>query len=155
MELWLLLHIGTAFWFVAGLVGRDVTLARARAASDMSTIQALCQTAGVFDRYMVTPGSMAVIVFGLVVAFAGHYSFSANGWMLASLLLYVSVGALVPLVYLPKGKVFERALKEAVEVGTPTPAFRAAFSDRTVWATRWYERAVVAVIIVLMITKPF
>lgn len=150
-----MLHIGSAFWFVAGLVGRDVTLARARAADAMPTIQALCATAGIFDRYMVTPGSMAVIVFGLVLAVVGDYSFSANGWMLASLALYLSVGVLVPLVYLPKGKVFEAALEEAVEAGAPTTAFRAAFTDRTVWATRWYERIVVAVIIVLMITKPF
>ena len=155
MELWLLLHIGSAFWFVAGLVGRDVTLARARGADAMPTIQALCATAGVFDRFMVTPGSMAVIVFGLILAVVGDYSFAANGWMLASLVLYLSVGVLVPLVYLPKGKVFEAALEEAVETGTPTPAFRAAFEDRTVWATRWYERIVVAVIIVLMITRPF
>jgi hypothetical protein len=121
----------------------------------MPTIQALCATAGIFDRYMVTPGSMAVIVFGLVLAVVGDYSFSANGWMLASLALYLSVAVLVPLVYLPKGKVFEAALEEAVEAGAPTTAFRAAFTDRTVWATRWYERIVVAVIIVLMITKPF
>jgi uncharacterized membrane protein len=155
MRLWLLLHIGSAFWFVAGLAGRDVTLARARVGTDMGTIGALCETAGVFDRFMVTPGSVAVIVFGLVVAFAGHYGFAANGWMTLSLVLYVSVGLLVPLVYLPKGKVFEAALEEAVAAGEPTPAFRAAFDDRTVWATRWYERIVVAVIIVLMITKPF
>jgi hypothetical protein len=155
MELWLLLHIGSAFWFVAGLVGRDVTLARARSAEAMPTIEALCATAGVFDRYMVTPASVAVLVFGLALVFAGHFSFSANGWMLASLVLYLTVGALVPLVYLPKGKVFEAALEEAVEAGTPTPGFIAAFSDRTVRITRWYERVVVAVIIVLMITKPF
>src|SRR5829696_8239773 len=99
MELWLLLHIGSAFWFVAGVVGRDVALARARSGEAMPTIGALCATAGVFDRYMVTPASMAVLVFGLALAFAGHYSFSANGWMLASLVLYLTVGALVPLVY--------------------------------------------------------
>jgi len=155
MDAWLLLHIGSAFWFVAGLVGRDVSLARARGAEGMPAIQALCATAGVFDRYLVTPGSMAVVVFGLVLAVVGDYGFAANGWMLASLALFLSVGILVPLVYLPKGKIFDAALEQAVEAGAPTPAFRAALADRTVWATRWYERVVVAVIIVLMITKPF
>jgi uncharacterized membrane protein len=155
MELWLLLHMGSSFCFVAGLVGRDVTLARARRAVTMATVEPLCTTAGVFDRYLVTPGSVAVLVFGLALAVAGGYDFSANGWMLASLVLYLSVAVLVPVVYLPKGKVFERTLAEAVRAGEPTAAFRAAFEDRTVWVTRWYERIVVAVIIVLMITKPF
>jgi uncharacterized membrane protein len=123
VDAWLLLHIGGAFWFVAGLAGRDVTLARARRADNIAAIRTLCATAGVFDRYMVTPASMAVLVFGLALAVAGDYSFAANGWMLASLVLYLSVAVLVPLVYLPKGKVFERRLDEAVAAGTPTPAF--------------------------------
>jgi hypothetical protein len=65
MTLWLLLHIGSAFWFVAGLVGRDVTLGRARRSDDIAAIRALCQAAGVFDRYLVIPASMAVLVFGV------------------------------------------------------------------------------------------
>jgi uncharacterized membrane protein len=152
---WLLCHIGSAFWLVAGLVGRDVTLSRARAVSEIGTIRALCETAGVFDKLMVIPGSMAVLVFGLLVAFTGHWSFGDNGWLVAALVLYLSLIPLPPLVFLPKGKVFEAAMAEAVTAGEPTPAFREAFADRTVWAARWYERIVVAAIIVLMITKPF
>ena len=50
MELWILLHVATAFWFVAGLVGRDVTLARARRGVDISIVRSLADLAGVFDR---------------------------------------------------------------------------------------------------------
>jgi hypothetical protein len=152
---WLLCHVVSAFWFVAGLAGRDVTIARARAASDIETIRALCDTAGVFDKRMVIPGSMLVLVFGLVTAFTGHWSFGDNGWLLVALILFLSLIPLVPLVFLPRGKVFDAALAGAVETGEPTPALGAAFADRAVGAARWYERVVVAVIIVLMITKPF
>jgi len=155
MTFWLLCHIASAFWFVAGLAGRDVTLVRARAASAIGTIKALCDTAGVFDRVMVIPGSIAVLVFGLLAAFTGHWSFADNEWLLAALILYLSSIPLVPLVFLPKGKVFETAMAEAVSAGEPTPALRDALADRAVWAARWYERAVVAVIVVIMVTKPF
>jgi hypothetical protein len=55
----------------------------------------------------------------------------------------------------PRGKVFEAALGDAATVGEVTPALRAAFADRAVAGARWYERIVVAVVIVLMVTKPF
>lgn len=155
MTFWVLCHIASAFWFVAGLAGRDVTLARARTVGDVGTIKALTDTAGVFDKRMVIPGSMAVLVFGLVAAFTGDLSFSDNGWLLVALLLYLSLLPIVPLVFLPKGKVFDAALEDAVSKGEPTPALRDAMADRGVLGARWYERIVVAVIIVLMITKPF
>jgi Predicted integral membrane protein (DUF2269) len=155
MTFWLLCHLASAFWFVGGLVGRDVTLARARAASDIVTIKALGDAAGLFDRAFVVPGSIAVLVFGIVTALTGRWSFGDNAWLVAALALFLTLIPLVPLVFLPKGKVFDAALDEAVETGEPTPALRAALADRTVWATRWYERIVVAAIIVLMITKPF
>jgi hypothetical protein len=155
MTFWVLCHIASAFWFVAGLAGRDVTLARARTAGDVGAIKALTDTAGVFDKRMVIPGSMAVLVFGLVAAFTGDLSFSDNGWLLLALVLYLSLIPIVPLVFLPKGKVFDAALEDAMSNGEPTPALRDAMGDRAVLGARWYERIVVAVIIVLMITKPF
>jgi hypothetical protein len=62
---------------------------------------------------------------------------------------------LVPLVFLPRGKVFDAALADAEAAGEVTPALTAAFHDPAVAAARWYELGVVAAIIVLMVTKPF
>jgi hypothetical protein len=109
----------------------------------------------VFDKRMVIPGSMAVLLFGLVAAFTGDVSFSENGWLLLALVLYLSLIPIVPLVFVPKGRVFDAALEDAASKGEPTPALREAMADRAVLGARWYERIVVAVIIVLMITKPF
>lgn len=157
MELWILLHVATAFWFVAGLVGRDLSLARARGASDISVVRTLADLAGVFDRFMVTPGSMAVLALGIATALSQGRSFTGegDGWMLASLLLYLSIGPLIPLVYIPKGKAFDAALTSAEARGAVTEELTSAFSDPVVRATRMYERIVVALIIVLMVTQPF
>jgi hypothetical protein len=157
MELWVLLHVATAFWFVAGLAGRDLTLARARASGEIAIVRSLADLAGVFDRYLVIPGSTAVLVLGLATAISQGRSFTGDGdrWMLGALVLLLSLLPLVPLVFIPKGKVFDAALEEAETEGHVTPALRAAFTDRAVGAARLYERIVVAVIIVLMVTEPF
>jgi hypothetical protein len=155
MEWWVLLHVATAFWFVAGLAGRDVLMTRARKATDMSSIRTLTDAAGIFDRFFVIPGSMAVLVAGLIAAFAEHLGFADQTWLLVSLLLYLTLLPLVPLVFLPRGKIFEAAMEEAEATRQVTPALRAAFDDRAVWGARRYDWVVVAVNVVLMVTKPF
>ncbi len=155
MEWWVLLHVATAFWFVAGLAGRDVSMTRAARAADMASVQAITGVAGVFDRFFVVPGSIAVLVAGLIAMVATHLRLGDQTWLLVALILFLTMIPLVPFVFLPRGKVFEASLGEAVAAGEVTPGLRAAFADPVVKGARWYERIVVAVIIVLMVTKPF
>jgi hypothetical protein len=91
-----LLHVAVAFWFVAGLLGRNLTL-----------------------------------------------------------LLYVPLFALVPLVFVPRGRVFDRALAEATARGEVTPALSLALRDPVVAAARAAELVVLAAVVVLMVVKPF
>jgi hypothetical protein len=69
--------------------------------------------------------------------------------------VFVTTIALVPLVFLPRGRTFDEALTSAVAAGRVTPELKAAFRDPVVAAARWYELAVVAFVVVLMVTKPF
>lgn len=155
MEWWVLVHVATAFWFVAGLAGRDVSMRRAARAADIASVEAIAGVAGVFDRFFVVPGSIAVLVAGLIAMVATHLTLGGQTWLLVALVLFLTMIPLVPLVFLPRGKVFDEALAEAVAAGAVTPGLRAALADGAVNAARWYERIVVAVIIVLMVTKPF
>jgi hypothetical protein len=152
-----LLHVAVAFWFVAGLVGRNLTLARARASDLLGSAAALVELAGRFERLMVIPGSFAVLVLGLLAAWATDRPFTGpgNGWLLASLLLYVPLFAMVPLVFLPRGRVFDRALADARRQDAVTPDLARAFRDPVVAAARGLELVVVVVILTLMVVKPF
>jgi hypothetical protein len=58
-------------------------------------------------------------------------------------------------VFLPRGRVFEAALKDAVARGQVTPELISAFRDPLVRAGHVYELAVIAVIYALMVLKPF
>jgi Predicted integral membrane protein (DUF2269) len=155
---WVVLsHVAVAFWFVAGLLGRNLTLARARASRQLGLVDELLELAGRFERLMVIPGSFAVLALGLLAAWAQGRALAGpgNGWLLVSLLLYVPLFAAVPLVFVPRGRVFDRALADARRQGAVTPALTNAFGDRVVWAARTVELVVVAVVLTLMVVKPF
>jgi hypothetical protein len=152
-----LLHVALAFAFVAGIVGRDLTLHKARSSTDVGLIDALVDLAGRFEMLLIRPGSFAVLLAGIWAAFARGLSFTASGnrWLLVSLIVYLSTVPFIPLVFLPRGRVFGRALAEAKERGEVTPELTAAFHDRAVAFARNYELVVIALIIALMVTKPF
>jgi hypothetical protein len=151
------LHVASAFWFVTGLVGRDVVLSRARRSDDLAQVRTFLEASAPFERRMVIPGSFAVLVLGVLTWWAQHLPlWGANArWLPVSLIVFVTVIPLVPLVFLPRGKAFDAVLASAIEVGRVTPELSAAFEDRLVAAARWYELVVVAIVALLMVTKPF
>ena len=120
MDWVVLLHVLVAFAFVAGLVGRDITIAQARRSRELASITELLAVANRFDS-IVKAGSVAVLALGIIAMIVGDLSPSDNGWLVASLALYVALGLLVPIVFLPRGRVFDAALADAKQRGEVTP----------------------------------
>jgi hypothetical protein len=152
-----LVHVLIAFWFIAGLVGRDVVLARARRTQSMETLGTLLEVAGRFDRLMVIPGSVAVLAAGLVTMFAeGRSLFQPHAWWLGvSLIVFLSTVPLVPLIFVPSGKRFDAIFQQARRAGAVTPELTTAFRDPWVAFARSYEALAMACVLALMVTKPF
>ncbi len=150
------LHVATAFLFVGGLLGRWIVLGLARRTDDIAEIDTLLPAADRFEK-IVIPGSAAVLVLGLLAMWAQDRPLFADGayWLLVSLVLYVSIIALVPLIFLPRGRVFEAALADSRARGTVTPELTAAFRDPWVAFARTYEVVVVGIVVALMVLKPF
>jgi hypothetical protein len=69
--------------------------------------------------------------------------------------LYGASIVLVPTVFLPRGRVFGTALDDALARNEMTSGLRAAFADRVVARSHWAEFIGIAVIVVLMVVKPF
>jgi hypothetical protein len=155
-----LVHALTAVAMVAGLIGRWIVLAGASRASTLPAIRTLLAASAPFER-MVIVGSALVLLFGLVAAFAqgrsvlGPLTGGSVDWLFVSLLLYLSLIPLVPLVFLPRGRVFEAALESAERQGMVTPELGAAFHDPVTRAAHVYELTAVTVVLCLMLTKPF
>jgi hypothetical protein len=154
------LHALSAIAFIAGLIGRWITLGAAARTSDLAAIRTLTAVSAPFER-MVTIGSLLVLALGIAAAiaqgrpFLGPLQGGTVDWLFVSVVLYLTLVPLVPLVFLPRGRVFEAALGEATARGETTPSLRAAFHDPATRAARLYEAAAVTVILVLMLAKPF
>jgi hypothetical protein len=150
------LHVAIAFVFVGGLIGRWIVLGRARRSADIGEIDILLPVADRFEK-IVIPASAAILVLGLLAMWAQDRPLFEDGgyWLLASLVLYLSIMPLVPLIFLPRGRVFEAALTDARARGTVTPELKAAFHDPWVAFARTYEAVVVAIVVALMVLKPF
>lgn len=150
------LHVVSAFWYVTGLIGRDVVLGGARRSEDLERVRTLLDASGPFDRAMVVPGSIGVDPRNHHVVGGEDSPLGAGTrWLPVSLIVFATTLPLVPIVFLPRGRVFEAALASAIEGGRVTPELTAAFRDPLVMAARWYELAVVAFVLLLMVTKPF
>jgi hypothetical protein len=156
-ELLQFLHVASAFAFVTGVIGRDVVLARARRADHVGKVEELVAAAGPFERYLVVPGSFLVLVFGILTWWAQELPLWGDGtrWVTVSLLAFLTAVPLVPLIFLPRGKVFDTALASSLAAGRVTPELSAALRDSVVAAARWYEMVVIAFVLLLMVTKPF
>jgi hypothetical protein len=155
-----LTHALVGIVFVAGLIGRWVTLAAAERALDLGSIRTLIAVSRPFER-MVIVGSLLVFALGILTAiaqdrpFLGPLQGAPVDWLFVSLLLFLSILPLVPLVFIPKGRVFDAALEEASASGRVTPALHAAFRDPVTRAAHVYELVAVTVVLGLMLAKPF
>lgn len=155
-----LVHALVAIVFVAGLIGRWVTLAAAERSLDLGAVRTLTSVSAPFER-MVIVGSLLVFVLGILTAivqgrpFLGPLQGAPADWLFVSLVLFLTILPLVPLVFIPKGRVFDAALEEATRAGRVTPALHAAFRDPVTRAAHVYELAAVTVVLGLMLAKPF
>ena len=154
-------HALSGFWFLAGIAGRGVVQLKAERTSDVGVVKVLVELLGRFDNLMVIPGSIAVLALGLVSALLegipllGFLQGGSSSWLFASLLLYASIMALVPTVFLPKGRIFQVSLDEALAAGKVTERLSTTLRDPVVRGAHVWELLAIALIIWLMIAKPF
>lgn len=155
------LHVLSVFWLLAGIIGRDVVIARAAHASAIEEVRMLLGVSHVFEATMVRPATTVVLVVGLLAAWArgwpilGFLQGGASNWVLVSLLIFLSIIPVIVFVFVPRGRVFRRALDDAIARNQVTPELKAAFGDRAVAAARTYELGMVVVITILMVMRPF
>ena len=146
--------------FLGGLIGRWIVLGLAEGAETLATMQALTRAARPFERIVIV-GSVLVLVLGVAAAiaqgrpFLGPLQSGRVDWLFVSLIIYLSVLPLVRLVFLPRGRVFDAAMEDAVTRGELTGELARTWRDPVVRAAHLYELVAVSIVFVLMVAKPF
>jgi hypothetical protein len=157
----LLLHVLGVMGLVAGVLARQIARAEARRAGALAVFLALDSLAGRYEEVLVRPASTVVFASGLALALLqgwpllGFLQGAKANWLLAANLLVLGIILIIPLVFIPRGRVYERIRQAAVAVGDFTPELRQALDDPVVRAAHLYEAGATAAVIVLMIAKPF
>jgi Predicted integral membrane protein (DUF2269) len=146
--------------FIAGLIGRWIVLGLSQRATDLPSMKTLAAAAGPFERLVIVVPSF-VLLFGVAAAYLqgrsvlGPLTGGSVDWLFVSLLLFISPLPLVPLVFLPRGRIFEAAMASAEANGGITPELQSAWRDPVVRAAHVYELGSVTLVLILMLTKPF
>lgn len=155
------LHIFSAIWFIGGILARQIVRAYARRTDDVRRFAALSEAAGRIESTMVIPGNAAVILFGVIFALMigapifGFLQGASRNWLLVSNILLLIGFLNVPLIFLPRGKLFDAALVDALARGEMTPELRLRLEDPVVRAAHWYELAAMVAVVFLMVFRPF
>jgi predicted integral membrane protein DUF2269 len=155
-----LTHAVLGIVFFCGLLGRWIVLWRAEHATTIESMRTLAKAAAPFEWLVIRVGSIALLggVAAAIVQgrpFLGPLQGAPIDWLFTSILLLLTVAPLPPLIFLPKGRIFEAALEEAEALGQVTPAVLAAWRDRATRAAHAWELIVVTTVLVLMLAKPF
>jgi hypothetical protein len=151
----------SAMGAVAGLMGREIARGQARKSTDMSTVVALMQLSGRFESLLVRPGSLLILATGLILSIMGGWpplgflQGSSANWLLVSLVLFLAMIPVIAFVFVPRGRVYDRAMEGAVAQSTFTPELVASFDDPVVRAGHIFEAVGTILIIYLMVAKPF
>src|SRR5512133_366953 len=94
-----LVHILFALAFITGLVGRAVAFRQARSAGPLEATAALMQLSDWFDRRLVIPGSLLVVLSGAAASWLGHWPLVTAGrlsWLFVSLILLLLMVTFIP-----------------------------------------------------------
>ncbi len=144
----LLLHVLSAFAYVAGYVATNVLTEMARRNDDLVFRRDALRFSNRFDRLLNAPGGTLVGITGLATMFAFGYSPLAP-WVLAAIVLFVIIVAMGIFFWARVG----RAVDRAMAAGDNETVGRVLRSPRNVAVSR-FENGLVVVLIVLMVLRP-
>ena len=128
-DVFALLHILAAFWYVMGLAAVQFPLIRGWRLEDVKVKAAAFEEAFHYQGLLLVPGIIAVGVTGVFMWAQMDYNLITSGWLLAQEALYlVSLLVCLPLIGLGLRRVRLASL-QAEKAGAITPELEEALAD--------------------------
>jgi uncharacterized membrane protein len=143
-----LVHVLTAFLYVAGYVAINVLTEAARRPGPLDRRRTILGLSGLFDRSFVRTGGTLVGLSGLALVIAGGRAWS-EPWIWLSTLLYVAITVLGIFLWGPRGGRVEAAIA-ADDVATVDRLL----NDPAFVALARIENIALLVVVSLMVLRP-
>jgi hypothetical protein len=160
-SLLLWIHVTFAIAFLIGAVGYFLTVSRAAKEKDVKVVKGLMTLGKIFEKYFLLPGESILFFAGLLAAWwenipvLGFLQGGNVNWLLVSLILFLSRIPLIMLIDMPREKLLNKRLEEAVGDGQITQKLQESLADRTIKKVQLYMLVSYMMIVLLMVMKPF
>jgi hypothetical protein len=161
LKLFLFLHIISSIMLVGGIFARQIVRGYAKRLPDVSAIAELYKAAGRIETVMIRPFTLFVVLFGAIYAamikapILGFLQGADQNWLLITNLMVLLIPFPIIFFFIPRGKLFEPIMNEALAKGEVTPELRKQLHDPAMRRMHLAEMAGVVFVVYLMVFKPF
>ena len=143
-----LIHVGTAFLFVAGYVGANVLTEVARRTDDPALLGSALWFSGRFDRWLLIPFGTGTSLAGLALVALIGYAWTTP-WVVASIVIYAVIMGLGIFVWGARG----RRIETAHAAGDSGETWRLLREPRYYVLAR-VENLALVILVALMVLRP-
>jgi hypothetical protein len=161
LNLFLFLHIMSSIMLVGGTFARQIVRGYAKKSSDVKMISELYNAAGQIERIMIRPFTGFVVLFGVIYALMikapvfGFLQGAEQNWLLVTNIMVLLIPFPIIFFFIPRGKIFEPIMQDALAKGEVTPALREQLHDPAMRRVHLAELVGVVFVVFLMVFKPF
>ena len=161
LNLFLFLHIMSSIMLVGGIFARHIVRAYAKNSADVRAISELYKAAGKIENVMIRPFTLFVVLFGVIYAMMikapifGFLQGADQNWLLVTNLMVLLIPFPIIFFFIPRGKIFEPIMQDALVKGEVTSELREQLHDPAMMRVHLAEMAGVVFVVLLMVFKPF
>src|SRR5829696_7883998 len=151
----------SAIFLIGGTFARQIVRGYAKKSSDVRIISELYKAAGRIETVMIRPFTGFVILFGAIYAWMikapifGFLQGADQNWLLVTNIMVLLIPFPIIFFFVPRGKIFEPIMTDALAKGEVTPELRAQLYDPATRRVHLLEMGAVLIVVVLMVFKPF
>lgn len=161
LKLFLFLHILSSIMLIGGIFARQIVRGYAKNSPDVRVISELYKAAGRIETVMIRPFTGLVVLFGVIYALMikapifGFLQGADQNWLLLTNILVLLIPFPILFFFIPRGKIFEPIMQDALAKGQVTPQLREQLQDPAMKRMHLTEMAGVLLVVILMVFKPF
>jgi hypothetical protein len=151
----------SSIMLVGGIFARQIVRSYAKRLRDVKVISELYKAAGRIESVMIRPFTGFVVLFGAIYAamikapIFGFLQGAAQNWLLVTNILVLMIPLPIIFFFIPRGKVFEPIMNDALAKGQVTPELRDQLHDPAMERMHLLEMVGVIFVVILMVFKPF